>query len=107
MSLIFPRMHYNILFIRIAAIPNIRRIAFYLDPIISATASYCAMCNFRARINGAMRSMDLSVSRSMVIAFLRALRCLISKRGFFNNLIYLRIMLRYRRMSVILAFLRK
>ena len=79
--LIFPRMGYNILFIRTSTIPNIRRIAIYLDPIIIVTSSYCAMCNLRAQINGTLRSMDLSVSLT-VIECLRELRCLIFKRGF-------------------------
>ena len=79
--LIFPRMGYNILFIRTSTIPNIRRIAIYLDPIIIVTSSYCAMCNLRAQINGTLRSMDLSVSLT-VIECLRELRCLIFKCGF-------------------------
>ena len=61
-------MGYKILFIRIATAPNIRRIAFYLDPIIIVTSSYWAMCDLRAQLNGAIRSTDLSVAR-MVIDF--------------------------------------
>ena len=41
--LIFPRMRYNIFFIRISTIPYMRSIAFYLDPIVIGTSLYCAI----------------------------------------------------------------